>query len=65
MKSKLNISILGLGYVGLPLSLELSKFFNTIGFDISKKRILELNKNIDSTKEIKFNKNKKKKYQIY
>ncbi len=60
MKSKLNISILGLGYVGLPLSLELSKFFNTIGFDISKKRILELNKNIDSTKEIKFNKIKKK-----
>ena len=31
------IAIIGLGYVGLPLSLEFGKKFRTIGFDISKK----------------------------
>ena len=33
----LNIAIIGLGYVGLPLALEFSKYFNTLGFDVSKK----------------------------
>ena len=32
-----NISIIGMGYVGLPLALEFSKHFNVIGFDIDKK----------------------------
>ena len=30
------ITILGLGYVGLPLAIEFSKKFNVVGFDISK-----------------------------
>ena len=46
MKSinKINITIFGLGYVGLPLMIELSKKFKTIGFDINKSKILELKK---------------------
>ena len=55
MKSinKINITIFGLGYVGLPLMIELSKKFKTIGFDINKSKILELKKNIDRTGELK------------
>ncbi|MGD9200666.1 MAG: nucleotide sugar dehydrogenase [Chitinispirillia bacterium] len=33
------IAVVGLGYVGLPLAVELAKYFTTIGFDINKKRI--------------------------
>ena len=46
------ITILGLGYVGLPLAIEFSKKFNVVGFDISKKRIADLNSNIDKTDEV-------------
>ena len=37
MNKNIKIAIIGLGYVGLPLSLEFGKKFRTIGFDISKK----------------------------
>ena len=52
MKKKL-ISVIGLGYVGLPLITELSKYFNCTGFDTNKKKIELLKKKIDPTKEIK------------
>ena len=48
---KKKIAILGLGYVGLPLFVALSKFFKVVGFDINQKRINSLNKGIDSTNE--------------
>ena len=46
------IAIIGLGYVGLPLAVEFGKKFNTIGYDINKSRIDELNDKFDSTGEI-------------
>lgn len=61
-KSKdLKLSIIGLGYVGLPLSLEFAKKRTVIGFDINHKRIEELNLGIDvnlefSKEEIKSSK---------
>jgi len=48
----LKISVIGLGYVGLPLAVEFAKKFNVVGFDISEKRVKELNSGIDSTKEV-------------
>lgn len=33
------IGVMGLGYVGLPLALEFSKKFHTIGFDVNEKCI--------------------------
>ena len=51
MKKK--IAIIGLGYVGLPLAVEFAKYFKVIGFDINQNRIEELEKNTDSTLEIK------------
>ncbi len=52
----LNISIIGIGYIGLPLAVEFSKFYKVTAFDIDKKRIQELKKGIDKTREIKINK---------
>lgn len=46
------IAVIGLGYVGLPLALEFSKKYPTIGYDINSTRIQELNDFTDSTKEI-------------
>lgn len=45
---KNKIAVLGLGYVGLPLIIELSKKFKVTGFDIDKVKInnLKLKKNI-------------------
>ena len=56
---KLKPCIIGLGYVGLPILLNLSKKYNTSGYDISKKRILELKRGIDIFGE--FSKNQIKK----
>tara|TARA_B100000963_G_C22637745_1_gene678526 strand:+ start:6036 stop:7307 length:1272 start_codon:yes stop_codon:yes gene_type:complete len=46
------IGIIGLGYVGLPLGVAFSKKFQIIGFDINEKRIKELKKGLDNTKEV-------------
>lgn len=46
------IAVIGLGYVGLPLAAEFAKKYSTVGFDINKKRIHELNECIDSTLEL-------------
>tara|TARA_B100001059_G_scaffold42647_1_gene34411 strand:+ start:195 stop:1466 length:1272 start_codon:yes stop_codon:yes gene_type:complete len=47
-----NIAIIGLGYVGLPLAVEFSKKYSTIGFDINKNRVSELNTGNDATLEV-------------
>lgn len=46
------IGIVGLGYVGLPLAVEFGKHYDTVGFDINKKRIGELRKGVDNTLEV-------------
>lgn len=55
MKKNKKIAIVGLGYVGLPLSIEFGKKRETIGFDINPQRINELNDNIDNTLEVDSN----------
>ena len=53
MKEKLStVSVIGLGYVGLPLAVELGKVYNVTGYDINKKRIKELKLHKDSTREV-------------
>ena len=47
---KLTVSVLGLGYVGLPLALAFSKFFNVIGFDNDKKKINQIKLKIRNVK---------------
>jgi len=48
---KVNIAIVGQGYVGLPLAIEFGKKYPTIGFDINSIRIEELKNGIDHTNE--------------
>lgn len=47
-----NIAIIGLGYVGLPLAVEFGKKYPTLGFDINKARLAELQQGHDSTLEV-------------
>jgi UDP-N-acetyl-D-glucosamine/UDP-N-acetyl-D-galactosamine dehydrogenase len=48
----IKIGIIGMGYVGLPLSVEFSKYYNVIGFDVDINRISELKSGNDSTREV-------------
>lgn len=50
--SKKHLAILGLGYVGLPLAVEFGKAHQVTGFDINSRRIGELQKGHDTTKEV-------------
>ena len=58
-----NVTVIGLGYVGLPLAIQIAQtkkckysgeelFRKVIGFDISEKRLNELKSGIDITKEM-------------
>jgi UDP-N-acetyl-D-glucosamine/UDP-N-acetyl-D-galactosamine dehydrogenase len=46
------IAVIGLGYVGLPIALELAKRFSVIGFDISAERVALMRRKIDPSKEL-------------
>jgi UDP-N-acetyl-D-glucosamine/UDP-N-acetyl-D-galactosamine dehydrogenase len=48
---KCRLGIVGLGYVGLPLAVEFGKHFDTVGFDVKRGRIAELEAGKDSTLE--------------
>ncbi|MEK3658378.1 nucleotide sugar dehydrogenase [Paenibacillus sp. FSL F4-0236] len=46
------ISIIGLGYVGMPLAIAFAKVADVIGFDISRSKVEEYIQGIDVTKEV-------------
>lgn len=48
----MKIGIIGLGYVGLPLAVLFAKKYEVVGFDISEKRIDEINLGKDNTLEL-------------
>ncbi len=49
---KETIAVVGLGYVGLPLAVHLSRYFNVVGYDYNAGRIAELKKGRDRTLEV-------------
>ena len=49
---EIKIGIIGLGYVGLPLAIAFSEYYNVVGFDIKKERVSELNMFNDVTSEV-------------
>ena len=53
------ITVIGLGYVGLPLSIEFSKHFKVLGFDIDEERVYQLNNLQDKTDEANLSELKK------
>ena len=46
------LSVIGLGYVGLPIALEFAKQIKVIGFDIKPERVDLMNKGIDPSNEL-------------
>lgn len=52
MIQKHTITIIGLGYVGLPLAVEFAKKYKVVGFDINAARVNELKRGTDSTLEV-------------
>ena len=46
------ISIIGLGYVGLPLAIAFAEKFQVVGYDIDKSRIQDLKIGHDKTLEV-------------
>jgi UDP-N-acetyl-D-galactosamine dehydrogenase len=51
-KKEKAISVIGLGYVGLPLAIEFAKKYRVIGYDISADRIELMKKGIDPSQEL-------------
>ena len=52
IKKQEKISLIGLGYVGMPIAVAFSKKVGVIGFDLNEKKIELYQKGIDPTKEI-------------
>jgi len=52
IRDKATISVVGLGYVGLPIALEFSKIIKVIGFDINAERVEMMKNHIDPSKEL-------------
>ena len=52
MNKKRTISVVGLGYVGLPVAVAFGKAQKTIGFDVNPVRIRELKEGRDRTGEV-------------
>ncbi|MGE5615431.1 MAG: nucleotide sugar dehydrogenase [Bacillota bacterium] len=46
------VAVVGLGYVGLPVAVEFGKRRNTIGYDLSSKKICRLKQGLDATGEV-------------
>ena len=49
---KKKISVIGLGYVGLPIALEFAKHFSVIGLDINESRVALMQQGIDPSNEL-------------
>ena len=52
MTSPSRISVVGLGYVGLPLTIALARHFDVVGYDHDAARIAELRAGHDRTREV-------------
>jgi len=46
------LAVVGLGYVGLPLAVQLAKHFDVVGYDLKTERIAELKSGYDRTLEV-------------
>ena len=52
IKGETSISLIGLGYVGMPIAVAFAKKIKVIGFDISKEKIETYKRGVDPTKEV-------------
>jgi UDP-N-acetyl-D-galactosamine dehydrogenase len=52
LSKKTKLSVIGLGYVGLPIALEFARKMSVVGFDIRQDRVDLMNKKIDPSNEL-------------
>lgn len=52
LNKKTKLSVVGLGYVGLPIALEFARKMSVVGFDIRQDRVDLMNKKIDPSNEL-------------
>ncbi len=52
LANKKTLSVIGMGYVGMPISVAFAKKINVIGYDINDEKILLYQRGIDPTKEV-------------
>ena len=52
VKKETKLSVIGLGYVGLPIALEFAKKIKVVGFDIKPERVALMRKGIDPSNEL-------------
>ena len=51
MAIKETISVIGLGYVGLPIAVAFGKKYSTVGYDINFSKVKNLKNGIDETNQ--------------
>ena len=52
LKKETRLSVIGLGYVGLPIALEFARKIKVVGFDIKPERVELMRKGIDPSNEL-------------
>ncbi|MCX6258615.1 MAG: nucleotide sugar dehydrogenase [Bacteroidia bacterium] len=52
IRKETKLSLIGLGYVGLPIALEFARKLKVVGFDVREDRVRLMKKGIDPSKEI-------------
>jgi len=52
LKKETKLSVIGLGYVGLPIALEFAKKIKVVGFDIKPDRVEMMKNNVDPSGEL-------------
>lgn len=54
-KQNVSIAIIGLGYVGLPVSLAFGEYYDVVAFDIDRNRVEEIQQGFDKNREFSVN----------
>lgn len=52
IEKKEKVSVIGLGYVGMPIAVSFADYVNVIGFDMNRKKIQQYQQGIDPTNEV-------------
>ena len=52
VERKTKLSLIGLGYVGMPIAVEFAKHIEVVGFDVNEEKIRLYQKGVDPTKEV-------------
>ena len=56
IEKKATLSVIGLGYVGMPLAIAFAEHVNVTGFDLNKEKIFLYKSGIDPTNEVEYKK---------